>query len=295
MALLGQHFLHDAYYLDQILQSIPCEHFSNGVQMVEIGVGLGDLSARLLDRLGSKTLIAYEVDKALAIGLKNRLTPASWGRLALVVGDVMERKGVGNGTYDVLAHTGLRLPRMGFLCDKPYFLVSNLPYYIATPIIAHALKDSLCVGLVVMTQLEVGLKFCAHVGSGDYGALSVLATLTCARRALCFEVPKEAFNPPPKVRSSVIALIKHPLQSSPPSLDVADLEKLLKCAFKANRKTLSNNLKGLCAPSWLQEFLTKRGFKPQARPHELSPTAYLDLACDLAQQSNLGEYYGSTH
>ncbi|WP_104757764.1 16S rRNA (adenine(1518)-N(6)/adenine(1519)-N(6))-dimethyltransferase RsmA [Helicobacter salomonis] len=293
MALLGQHFLHDAFYLNQILQSIPCEHFANEVQMVEIGVGLGDLTTRLLDRLGSKTLIAYEVDRALAKGLRNRLSPESWARLELVLGDVMERKGVGNDTYDVLA--GLKLPRVGFLCDKPYFLVSNLPYYIATPIIARALKDSLCVGLVVMTQLEVGLKFCASCGNGDYSALSVLAGLTCARRELCFEVPKEAFNPPPKVRSSVIALIKHPLESTPPSLDVTDLEELLKRAFKANRKTLSNNLRGICAPGWLQGFLAQRALKPQARPHELSPTAYLNLACELTQQSNLGEYYGSTH
>ncbi|WP_104749365.1 16S rRNA (adenine(1518)-N(6)/adenine(1519)-N(6))-dimethyltransferase RsmA [Helicobacter cynogastricus] len=289
MALLGQHFLHDAFYLDQILQSIPYEHFDNEVQMVEIGVGLGDLTARLLDRLGFKTLIAYEVDRALAQGLKHRLSPSSWARLVLVVGDVMEQKGVGNGA-DVLA--GLKLPRAGFLCDRPYFLVSNLPYYIATPIIARALKDSLCVGLVVMTQLEVGLKFCAQVGSKDYGALSVLAGLTCVRRELCFEVPKEAFNPPPKVRSSVIALIKHHLESTLPSLDVTDLESLLKRAFKANRKTLSNNLKGLCAPSWLENFLTQHSLTPQARPHQLSPTDYLDLACDLIQQSKIGAYHG---
>ncbi|WP_104709062.1 16S rRNA (adenine(1518)-N(6)/adenine(1519)-N(6))-dimethyltransferase RsmA [Helicobacter felis] len=292
MALLGQHFLHDAFYLDQILQSIPYEHFNNEVQLVEIGVGLGDLTTRLLDRLGSKTLIAYEVDRALAIGLRSRLSPASWARLELVVGDVMERKGVGNGTYDVLANTRLRVPRVGFLCDRPYFLVSNLPYYIATPIIARALRDSLCVGMVVMTQLEVGLKFCAHVGSKDYGALSVLAGLTCTRRELCFEVPKEAFNPPPKVRSSVIALIKHSLQACTPSLEVVELETALKQCFKANRKTLSNNLKGICSPEVLQTFLSRHGLKPQARPHELSPTDYLDLACDLIQQSKIGAYHG---
>ncbi|WP_121021714.1 16S rRNA (adenine(1518)-N(6)/adenine(1519)-N(6))-dimethyltransferase RsmA [Helicobacter vulpis] len=289
MALLGQHFLHDAYYLDQILQSVPYAHFSDAVQMVEIGVGLGDLTTRLLDRLGSKTLIAYEVDKALATRLQHRLCAQARARLKLVVGDVMEYKGVGDGACDVLAQTGLRLPRSGFLHSEPYFLVSNLPYYIATPIIAHALKDSLCVGLVVMTQLEVGLKFCAPYGSKDYGALSVLCALVCAKRELCFEVPKEAFNPPPKVRSSVIALLKHPLQACTNPLDVAHLETTLQHCFKANRKTLSNNLKGVYP---VQGFLAQRALKPQARPHELSPTDYLELARDLTQQSHLGVFYG---
>ncbi|TSA85969.1 16S rRNA (adenine(1518)-N(6)/adenine(1519)-N(6))-dimethyltransferase RsmA [Helicobacter mehlei] len=295
MALLGQHFLHDARYLEQILQSIPYEHFGDHVQMVEIGVGLGDLTTRLLGRL-PKGLLAYEVDSKLAQRLKVCLTPSLLARLKLVVGDVMERKRVKDGSqqekYQVELFKGypLALSAWGFLHDGPYFLVSNLPYYIATPIITQALRDSLCLGMVVMVQAQVGIRFCASSGSSDYGALSVLASSVCNQRSLLFEVPPSAFNPPPKVQSAVIRLLKAPLgpDFGAPSLEV--LESVLKICFKANRKTLFNNLKSTYSSEWVQAFFAKHQLNPTLRPHQLNPIHYLGLA--HLSQNFTGEQHG---
>lgn len=286
MAVLGQHFLRDAHYLEQILQSIPYEHFKNRVQLVEVGVGLGDLTTGLLGRLApSKSLSAYEVDRRLAEKLRDRLGSSLLERLELVVGDVMEHKRIEDGSQDrgdgVESFGGvvLGLPRLGFLCQRPYFLVSNLPYYIATPIITQALRDSLCLGMVVMAQLEVALKFCARVCSGDYGALSVLCSSVCHERSLLFEVPKNAFSPPPKVQSALIRLIKAPLCSRGSKvLGLRVLENVLSICFKASRKTLHNNLKSAYPLEWIQAFFKCHNLNPALRPHQLSPTHYISLA-----------------
>ncbi|WP_104628769.1 16S rRNA (adenine(1518)-N(6)/adenine(1519)-N(6))-dimethyltransferase RsmA [Helicobacter bizzozeronii] len=295
MAILGQHFLHDARYLEQILQAIPYTHWDDPVQMVEIGVGLGDLTTRLLGRL-PKGLLAYEVDSKLAQRLRACLDPSLLARLKLVVGDVMERKGVKDESqqtnYQVELFKGypFALSAWGFLHSEPYFLVSNLPYYIATPIITHALKDALCLGMVVMVQAEVGTKFCALSGSSDYGALSVLAASVCHQRDYVFEVPPQAFNPPPKVQSAVIRLLKAPLSpyTHAPGIDV--LEHVLKACFKANRKTLANNLKNTYPPAWVQAFLGQHGLSPTLRPHQLNPIHYLSLA--YLSQNFTGERHG---
>ncbi|BEG58019.1 hypothetical protein NHP21005_17070 [Helicobacter sp. NHP21005] len=193
MALLGQHFLHDPHYLEQILQSIPHAHFADAVQIVEIGVGLGDLTSRLLSRLEPpKSLLAYEVDTHLAQRLKPVLGVLA-GRLDLVVGDVMQNKGFENGEKKQIR--GLEVSQCAFLHPKPYFLVSNLPYYIATPILTKCLRDALCVGMVVMVQKEVALKFCATTNASDYGALSVLSSSVCTERSLLFDVPQKPSTP----------------------------------------------------------------------------------------------------
>ncbi|WP_163532779.1 16S rRNA (adenine(1518)-N(6)/adenine(1519)-N(6))-dimethyltransferase RsmA [Helicobacter suis] len=287
MAVLGQHFLHDAHYLEQILQSIPYEHFKDRIQLVEIGVGLGDLTTRLLNKLESpKSLLAYEVDPDLAQRLYHKLGPLS-ERLELVVGDVMQYKGINGADRQVCIQTAdrdirLSVSETGFLCQKPYFLVSNLPYYIATPIITRALRDALCIGMAVMVQLEVADKFCAPAHSSDYGALSVLADSLCWQRHLLFKVNKEAFNPPPKVQSAFMSLLKKPLvERETKEWNLKSLEHLLKICFKANRKTLYNNLKGNYPLERIQDFYTAHNLEFALRPHQLDPAHYASLLAFL--------------
>ncbi|GMB95707.1 16S rRNA (adenine(1518)-N(6)/adenine(1519)-N(6))-dimethyltransferase RsmA [Helicobacter sp. NHP22-001] len=277
MALLGQHFLHDPHYLEQILQSIPHAHFADAVQVVEIGVGLGDLTSRLLSRLKPpKSLLAYEVDTRLAQRLKPVLGALA-GRLDLVVGDVMQNKGVKDGEKQQIG--GLGVFQCAFLHPKPYFLVSNLPYYIATPILTRCLKDALCVGMVVMVQKEVALKFCAAANESDYGALSVLSASVCLERTLLFEVPPKAFNPPPKVQSAVMRLLKAPTnEAKQECMPLAFLESVLKACFQANRKTLFNNLKKTYPVAQIQEFFTQSGLELSTRPHQVAPAHYVSLA-----------------
>lgn len=137
----GQNFLQDESVLEAIIQSIP--KMNKEIELIEIGAGLGDLTNKLLS-LGNIT--TYEVDKDLIPYLQERLKGAlECGRLSLEIGDVLE----------IWKGESLR--------KKDYFLVSNLPYYIATLLIIKTIKDPLSKGCVVMTQKKLRRNFAHNV------------------------------------------------------------------------------------------------------------------------------------
>ena len=245
----GQNFLQDENVLNAIIQSIP--KWNQAIEIVEIGAGLGDLTNKLLS-LGNIT--AYEVDKDLIPYLQERLQSAlECGSLSLEIGDVLE------------IWKGESLRR------KDYFLVSNLPYYIATKIVIKTIKDPLSCGCVVMTQKEVAQKFCAQCGESDFSALSVLAQ-SVGEATLLFDVPPSAFVPPPKVTSSVFLLQKI---ANPPSFkDLEHLESLLKVAFCAPRKTILNNLSKAYPKQAIIDALESLQIAPSKRPHEIDTPNY---------------------
>lgn len=154
--------------------------------------------------------------------------------------------------------------------NKPYFLISNLPYYIATLLVIKAIKDPLCKGCVVMTQKEVALKFCAIQNQSDFSALSVLAQ-SVGEAKMLFEVPPSAFVPQPKVTSAVFLIEKNQIPSSD---FLVKLEELLKIAFSAPRKTLFNNLSKVYSKEKIMETLETLGIVSNKRPHEIDTTDY---------------------
>lgn len=245
----GQNFLQDESVLEAIIQSIP--KMNKEIELIEIGAGLGDLTNKLLS-LGNIT--TYEVDKDLIPYLQERLKGAlECGRLSLEIGDVLE----------IWKGESLR--------KKDYFLVSNLPYYIATLLIIKTIKDPLSKGCVVMTQKEVAQKFCAQCGGSDFSALSVLVQ-SVGEATLLFDVPPSAFVPPPKVTSSVFLLQK---MANPPSFkDLEHLESLLKVAFGAPRKTILNNLSKAYPKQEIMDALESLQIAPSKRPHEIDTTNY---------------------
>ena len=132
----GQNFLKDISYIHKIIQAIP----NTSYKMVEIGIGLGDLTQELAKR---DFLIAYEVDSDLC-SLFSKNFPHLSEKLNLINADVLslqEKEG-----------------RDCWLCDEPYMLISNLPYYVATHIILRLLRDYQCKYILVMTQKEVHLS-----------------------------------------------------------------------------------------------------------------------------------------
>ncbi len=209
-------------------------------KVVEIGVGLGDLSAKLLAFFD---LIAYEIDSELC----EKITFPK-DRFRLINQDVLELEST-----------------RGWLCDEPYMLVSNLPYYIATRIILNALKDSECVGFVVMTQKEVADKFCADAGNREFCALSVLAQSVGKKIEKVADVPPNAFIPPPKVESSVFSVLKNAQ-----NID-SEFEKMLKIAFHAPRKMAIKNLDFI--PN-IAEIFGRLGIENTARAHQISTWQY---------------------
>ncbi|MBQ6223968.1 MAG: 16S rRNA (adenine(1518)-N(6)/adenine(1519)-N(6))-dimethyltransferase RsmA, partial [Campylobacter sp.] len=180
----GQNFLKDSVILDKIVQAIP----NDTSNIIEIGPGLGDLTLRLLKISKVKS---YEIDRDLEKILTAKFaTELENGRFELVLGDALE------------------IWQNGGLSKKKYFLAANLPYYVATNLILRAIDDDNCLGFVVMVQKEVALKFSATSKNSEFGAISVLANLF-GKCEFLFEVPPLAFEPPPKVTSAVMRLVKN--------------------------------------------------------------------------------------
>jgi len=244
----GQNFLKDSTILNKIIEAMP----KNGLPIVEIGPGLGDLTRQLL-LVGQ--VRAYEVDNRLCKYLKSEFKePISSGDLELVCKDVLEQK--------------------SSLCDNNYALVANLPYYIATKIILNALHDKRCKYILVMVQKEVALKFSATTKEKNFGSLAILAQ-SVAEVELLFDVPPEAFEPPPKVVSSILYIKKHS------SLDDLGFEEFLKIATKQPRKTLLKNLSATYDKKILSQIYNKLEIKTTARAHEIELSKYHHLYKEL--------------
>ncbi|MDO4674421.1 16S rRNA (adenine(1518)-N(6)/adenine(1519)-N(6))-dimethyltransferase RsmA [Campylobacter sp.] len=241
----GQNFLIDKEVLQKIIQAMP----KNINNIVEIGPGLGDLTQDLLKISRVK---AYEIDDELVSFLQKKFqNELESGRLNLIHQDASE----------VLS-----------LDNKKYFLVANLPYYIASHLILRALEDENCSGLIVMVQKEVALKFCANAGNSEFSALSALSAMICKRKLL-FDVSPLCFNPQPKVVSSVMSLIKK--AEFKDFCEPNAFKNFLKICFQAPRKQLVSNLKAHKAE--VLEFLRALGLKENARPHELCVSSYLKI------------------
>ena len=251
----GQNFLKDSSVLLKIIEAIP----NNRLPIVEIGPGLGDLTKQLL-KVGQ--VRAYEVDKRLCEYLKQEFKePLNSGNLELLCKDILEHD--------------------GSLFDSEYYLVANLPYYIATKIILNALRDSSCKGILVMVQKEVAKKFSASCGDKNYGSLAILAQ-SAGDAKLLFDVPKEAFEPQPKVTSAILHIKK---QSS---LDDIEFEAFLKIATAQPRKTLYKNLSSNYAKDLLRDVFNTLGIKSTIRAHELELSKYHLLYKEL-KKDNLDE------
>ncbi len=242
----GQNFLKDETVLHKIIESMPNDNLS----VVEIGPGLGDLTSYLVE---IKDVTAYEVDKDLCGHLRRKFASSiEKGRLKLHCTDVLDHW------------------KQKSLVDRPYHLVANLPYYIATNIILRALKDPNCKSMLVMVQKEVAEKFSAKPGEKQFSALSVLAQ-SCAEVHICFDVPPEAFVPAPKVMSSVLQIRKKS------SLDDPEFEDFLKTAFTQPRKTLAKNLSAGFDKKVVNGALASLGLGPTVRPHEVETSLYHHL------------------
>ncbi|RDU54843.1 16S rRNA (adenine(1518)-N(6)/adenine(1519)-N(6))-dimethyltransferase [Helicobacter sp. MIT 00-7814] len=249
----GQNFLKDTSYIHKIIQAIPNAPY----KMVEIGIGLGDLTQELVKR---DFLIAYEVDSDLC-SLFSKNFPHLSEKLNLINADVLSLQE--------------KQERDCWLCDEPYMLISNLPYYVATHIILRLLRDCQCRYILVMTQKEVAQKFCAKVGMREFCALSVLSEFF-GNSTLLFDVPNTAFEPMPKVTSSVFCIDKS-TKEIPKDFDIFDFESFLKLAFSAPRKKLSKNLGKNFNPKEVDSLFEQLAISPNARPNEVSTQQYLKI------------------
>ena len=250
---LGQNFLLDGNLLDRIAR-VPGP--LAGAHVYEVGPGPGGLTRALL-RAGT-TVTAVERDDR-AIPALAELAAAAEGRLTVVAGDAM--------AADEAAR----------FAGAPVHVVANLPYNIGTALLVRWLTGPWppwWTSLTVMFQKEVAQRIVAPPGSAAYGRLAVLAQWRAVPR-IAFDVPRQAFTPPPSVTSAVVHIVPAaPLGDIP----VATLERLTAAAFGQRRKMLRASLRGLAGGV---EALATTGIDPARRAETLTVAEFVALATAL--------------
>lgn len=248
---LGQHFLTDRRILGRIADALQMK---GGETVVEIGPGRGALTEILADRAGR--LIAIEYDRALADLLRQRY--ARRGNVLIAEADVLETA-------------------LGALAAGPYLLVGNVPYYITTPILFHALVPPRAEKAVYLVQKEVADRLVAAPGTKEYGALTVNVAAV-ARAERLFIVPAAAFSPPPKVQSAVVRITPLPTPLVTPD-EERPLRTLVQNAFGMRRKQMRRVVRSLLNldVERADRLLEMAHVDPEVRPETLSPTQFVAL------------------
>lgn len=245
---LGQHFLADEAVIAEMLSAI---YPQSGEAMIEIGPGLGALTLPVLARAGAMT--AIEFDSRVIAPLSKKA--AAVGNLQLIEADVL--------TVDFAA-LGL---------NPPLRVIGNLPYNLSSPILFHCLAQrALIKDMHFMLQKEVVERICAVPDSKDYGRLSLMLQQYLAVENL-FEIPPQAFDPPPKVDSAVVRLVPREnlawqVQSE------AHFALVVKTAFAQRRKMLRKSL----AHWFSSEDLAALEIEPTLRPENLDGAGFARLA-----------------
>lgn len=277
-ARYGQHFLRNHGAIETILKRFDARP---GDAVVELGPGRGALTRELAARTGALAAVEIDGDLAaeLALSLAFPLMPAE--QLRSQPAEARSRRFVVHADAvkvryeDLAAHLGAGV-------DRRVRVIGNLPYAVATALIRRAIASRDLVGdAVVMVQKEVADRILAGPGSKDYGFFTVLTALAAERRRILTLEPG-SFDPPPKVRSSVISLV---FPRPGPSFrdEDARLEVLLRAAFTERRKKLASNLaKAYALPrDQAAALLVEGGADPEARAEALAPEVFARLASRL--------------
>lgn len=239
----GQHFLADEYYINQIVDAIsPAPDDA----VVEIGPGMSALTRPLLQRLDYLQVV--EIDRDLVQRLQAEQDP---GRLTVHACDALD--------FDFRS------------VGERFRVVGNLPYNISSPLLFHLVEfRDRVIDQHFMLQKEVVDRMAAQPGHSDYGRLSVMLQYHYQIDPL-FEVPPEAFEPPPKVQSAVVRMI--PLGAERPrARDERIFAQLVAQAFTQRRKMLRKSL------SSLEIDFSELSIDETQRPEELSCAQFIELA-----------------
>ncbi|AUL48291.1 16S rRNA (adenine(1518)-N(6)/adenine(1519)-N(6))-dimethyltransferase [Bordetella trematum] len=240
----GQHFLTDDSVVEGIVRAIAP---ARDDAVVEIGPGLSALTAPLLEHLDRLSVV--EIDRDLAARLRRKYPPE---RLTVVEADAL--------TVDFRQFgAGMRV-------------VGNLPYNISSPLLFHLMAAAdLVRDQHFMLQREVIDRMVAEPGTADYGRLSVMLQ-SRYRMAKLFDVPPEAFDPPPRVVSAVVRMVPLGPERPQPRSEAA-FEAVVARAFAQRRKMLRRGLGDWAAHVPWEAV----GIAPTARAEEVGVPAFIKL------------------
>ena len=245
----GQHFLKDPGAIQQTLGAIAPRSEDT---IVEIGPGRGALTGSLA-RTGAE-LHLVEIDRDLAAELAERY----------------------ENTPNVQVHQADALRFNFATLGNGLRVVGNLPYNISTPLLFHLLDQIEAIrDMYFMLQKEVVDRIAASPGNKQYGRLTVMLGCHLDAQHL-FDVAPDAFDPPPKVMSSVVCLLP---KVAAPNVDSIAMRKIVTQAFSQRRKTLHNALKGHVS----DEMLRSVGLKPGMRAEQVAVDQWIDLVSALSR------------
>ena len=281
---LGQHFLADDYWREEIARAIRVSPHSEVVAAaaaeeknlcwVEIGPGHGEMTEYLVGT--GVPVHVIEVDQFL-IGNLNRLKKKN-PNLDVICGDILETDlaAVANG--------------------RPMRIYGSLPYYITSPILHHLFRFAELIDEIhVVVQTEVAERMAAEPGSKAYGYLSVTTQLN-SRPELVLEIPRAAFTPPPEVGSTLVTLrlpggweelrrgglLPRANKSVQQKIEAEEeFLEFVKLCFSKKRKTLVNNLRELAEPDEVRKALGAVGLRPDARAEQISIPKFAALRAAL--------------
>jgi 16S rRNA (adenine1518-N6/adenine1519-N6)-dimethyltransferase len=251
---LGQNFVVDPNTVRRVAR---LAEVGPGDHVVEIGAGLGALTFALVETGARVT--AVEVDRGLVEVLKETVPPA----------------------VEVIHADARRLDWPAVLRDEPAVLVANLPYNIATPLVADVLDEvPLVTRLLVMVQLEVARRLCARPRTSEYGAVTVKVDYWATAR-IVGKVAPSVFLPRPNVESALVSIERRSSPAVPEAVPRQLLFELVRTAFGQRRKTLRRSLAGR-VPA---EAFAAASIEAGARPEELDVHAWGRLAAAVSALS----------
>ncbi|MGX7872205.1 16S rRNA (adenine(1518)-N(6)/adenine(1519)-N(6))-dimethyltransferase RsmA [Mesorhizobium sp. ORM6] len=252
---LGQNFLLDLNLTGKIARSAG--DLKNAT-VIEVGPGPGGLTRALLSN-GARRVVAIERDERCLAALAE-VSAHYPGRLEVISGDALKT--------DFAALASAAAGHAG-----PVRIVANLPYNIGTELLIRWLTvpdwPPFYASMTLMFQREVAQRIVAAPGSDAYGRLGVLAGWRTQAR-IAFDVPPQAFTPPPKVTSSVVHLEP---RATPLPADVKKLGRVTEAAFGQRRKMLRQSVKGLGGEALLERV----GIDPTRRAETLSVEEFVRL------------------
>ena len=263
---LGQNFLTDETVLENIVAAADVTSESC---VLEIGPGMGVLTRELAKAAGH--VAAVEIDTSILPVLEQNI--CEFSNVTVVNQDILKA--------DLAA---LFADLFGTRSVK---VIANLPYYITTPIIMKLLEEDLPItSIVIMIQREVARRLAAAPGTKDYGAITPVVQYKAEVAPIC-DVPPEAFEPVPKVWSSVIRLDVR--QTPPVSVtDEAHFFHVIRAAFAQRRKTFVNSAGSYPALGVEREdvkkVLQKLNFSENIRGEILSIEQFAQISNELVRE-----------
>ncbi|MFQ5965758.1 MAG: 16S rRNA (adenine(1518)-N(6)/adenine(1519)-N(6))-dimethyltransferase RsmA [Candidatus Scalinduaceae bacterium] len=280
----GQNFLIDQNILQFIVKSAGLSH--NDV-ILEIGAGTGSLTRMLAEKAGHVFAVEmdYKISEILAETLRN------FKNVSLINKDILKSKHhIHPEIVECISNYVHTAPPVGgAVCIK---VISNLPYYISTPVIIDLLQEELPIKLMVLTlQRDITNRIVANPGTKDYGLLSIMTKLF-ANVKILKKLPPDVFWPPPLVNSAIVKIELNRNKYSDRIHNYGRLKDVIKSIYTSRRKTILNNLLSLNSSADIKKeaqeirndllnILKKVGIEPGSRGEELDLEKLIELSNEI--------------